>query len=102
MENTKKETPQTAPVKRTEPHTKLPSLDDLLKAGSHFGHKGSMWNPKMQQYIHTERNGIHIIDLIKTLTLAKKALLEIEEASERGQILVVGTKGQAASVVQKM
>lgn len=101
MANEKEKT-QTAPVVRTEPRTKLPTLDELLKAGSHFGHKGSAWNPKMQQYIHSERAGVHIIDLIKTLQLLKKALLAIEEASDKGQILIVGTKGQAASVIQKM
>jgi small subunit ribosomal protein S2 len=102
MADQKQENKQAAPVKRTEPRTKLPTLEELLKAGSHFGHKGSAWHPKMQQYIHSERAGVHIIDLVKTLQLMKKALLEIEEASEKGQVLVVGTKGQAASVVQKM
>ncbi len=81
---------------------KLPSLEELLSAGVHFGHKKSAWSPKMKQYIHVERNGVHIIDLISTLTQLKKALKAIKEASDKGNILVVGTKGQAASLVQEM
>ncbi len=88
--------------KEIESKAKLPTLEELLGAGSHFGHKKSAWNPKMQQYIYSERNGVHIIDLIKTLTLLKKAVVEIEKASDEGQVLLVGTKGQAASLVQKM
>ena len=81
---------------------KLPTLEELLGAGVHFGHKTSAWNPKMKPYIHTDRNGVHIIDLVSTLTQLKKALEAIYEASNRGNVLVVGTKGQAASLVQKM
>lgn len=90
-----KETTKTSEVK-------LPSLDQLLNAGVHFGHKKSAWNPKMKPYIYTERNGVHIIDLISTLTQLKKALAAIKDASDRGNVLVVGTKGQAASLVQTM
>ncbi len=81
---------------------KLPTLEELLHAGVHFGHKKSAWNPKMKQYIHTERNGVHIIDLIATMELLKKAVEAIKEASERGNVLIVGTKGQAASLVEQM
>lgn len=80
----------------------LPSLEELLNAGVHFGHKKSAWNPKMKPFIHTDRNGVHIIDLISTLTQLKKALHAIKDASDKGNILVVGTKGQAATLVQEM
>ncbi|MBI2356630.1 30S ribosomal protein S2 [Candidatus Dojkabacteria bacterium] len=80
----------------------LPSLDELLAAGVHFGHKTSAWNPKMKPFIYAQRNGVHIIDLISTLTQLKKALTAIKSASDTGNILVVGTKGQAASLVQVM
>ncbi len=81
---------------------KLPTLEELLHAGVHFGHKKSGWNPKMQQYIHAERNGVHIIDLIATMELLKTALEAMKEASEKGNLLIVGTKGQAASLVESM
>ena len=80
----------------------LPELEKFLEAGSHFGHKKSRWNPKMQEYVYAERNGVHIIDLIKTMKLLKTALKEIQHASDRGSILIVGTKGQAASTVKEM
>lgn len=81
---------------------KLPTLEELLHAGVHFGHKTSAWNPKMKPYIYTERNGIHIIDLIATMELLKKAVDAMKDASEKGNILIVGTKGQAASLVEQM
>ena len=70
MATAKKTTKKAAP-KKTAPTTKLPSLEELLKAGSHFGHKKSAWHPAMTRYIYTERNGVHIIDLIKTLSQLK-------------------------------
>lgn len=80
----------------------IPPLEDFLKAGAHFGHKTSKWNPKMKPYIYTEREGVHIIDLVKTMKLLKKALEAIERAGDTGSIILVGTKGQAASMVQKI
>jgi small subunit ribosomal protein S2 len=80
----------------------LPSLEELLNAGVHFGHKKSAWNPKMKPFIHTERNGVHIIDLVATLKQLKIALNAIKDASDKGNVLVVGTKGQAATLVQEM
>lgn len=79
----------------------IPEIIDLLKVGAHFGHKKSAWNPKMEEYIYDIRNGIHIIDLVKTRELLKEALLALKKYSEKGNVLIVGTKGQAASVVQK-
>jgi small subunit ribosomal protein S2 len=79
----------------------IPELIEFLKAGAHFGHKKSAWHPKMEKYIYEERNGIHIIDLVKSRALLEKALEAIEKASNRGYVLFVGTKGQAATIVQK-
>ena len=80
----------------------LPELKDLLQAGAHFGHKKSAWNPRMKKYIYDERNGIHIIDLVKTLEKLEEALKKLSKASSKGNILIVGTKGQAATIVQKV
>jgi len=80
----------------------IPTLEEFLKAGAHFGHKKSTWNPRMEEYIYDERNGIHIIDVIKTIGCLKEALIKIEEVADKGHILIVGTKGQAASVVEKV
>lgn len=80
----------------------LPDLTQFLNAGVHFGHKSSRWNPKMRQYIYEERNGVHIIDVIKTMKLLKDALKHVQESSDKGSILIVGTKGQAATAVKTM
>ena len=79
----------------------IPELINFLKAGAHFGHKKSAWNPKMKKFIYEQRNGVHIIDLVKSRALLEKALKAIEEASSDGYVLFVGTKGQAATIVQK-
>ena len=76
------------------------SMKQLLEAGVHFGHQTRRWNPKMAPYIYTERNGIHIIDLQKTVGKiddAYKALNEI--VAEGGSVLFVGTKKQAQDAV---
>ena len=76
------------------------SLEAMLKAGVHFGHKKAYWNPKMSEYIFGVRNGVHIIDLEKSLELFEKALKYIDEIAEKkGMILVVGTKNQAKKLV---
>lgn len=90
----------TQPVKR--PEIELPTLEKLLNSGVHFGHKKSRWNPRMAEYIYTEKNGIHIIDVIKTLKMIKPILVKIQEASDKGNVLIVGTKGQASTAVKKM
>jgi small subunit ribosomal protein S2 len=90
------------PVVASKAEVAMPELDDLLKAGSHFGHKSSRWNPKMAQYIYDVRAGVHIIDLVKTMKLLKVALKRVQDSSDRGSILIVGTKGQAASLVSEM
>ncbi len=87
-------------TKTKMPEVTMPTLEELLQAGAHFGHKTSAWNPKMKKFIYTERNGVHIIDLVATLTQLKKAVEVISEAASKGNVLLVGTKGQAASLVQ--
>jgi len=78
----------------------IPELINFLKAGAHFGHKTSAWNPQMKSYIYAERNGVHIIDLVKSRALLERALDTIAKASNKGYILFVGTKGQAATIIQ--
>lgn len=73
----------------------------LLEAGAHFGHKTSRWHPKMAPYIHSKRNGNHIIDLIKTAQKLDEALSFIEKTAAAGkQVLLVGTKKQARDVIK--
>ena len=77
------------------------SMKQLLEAGVHFGHQTRRWNPKMAPYIYTERNGIYIIDLQKSVGMvdtAYKAVFDI--AAEGGNILFVGTKKQAQDAVK--
>jgi small subunit ribosomal protein S2 len=76
-------------------------IEDLLLAGSHFGHLTRRWDPKMKKYIFMERNGIHIIDLKKTLDLLVEACNSISKISAEGKkILFVGTKKQAKQIVK--
>jgi small subunit ribosomal protein S2 len=77
-------------------------IKKLLEAGAHFGHKTSRWHPKMAQYIHSKRNGSHIIDLTKTVEGLESALSFLEQTAAAGkQVLYVGTKRQAKEVLQK-
>nr|YP_009399919.1 ribosomal protein S2 [Tolypiocladia glomerulata]ARW69738.1 ribosomal protein S2 [Tolypiocladia glomerulata] len=78
------------------------SLEDLLEAGVHFGHQSRRWNPKMFPYIYTERNGIHIIDLVQTAYLLNDACSFIKQCSREGKtFLFLGTKRQAAGIIAK-
>lgn len=75
----------------------------LLQAGAHFGHKTSRWHPAMAPYIHSKRNGSHIIDLTKTVEKLEEALGFLTEVSAAGkQILFVGTKRQAQDIARKL
>ncbi len=77
------------------------TMEDLLKAGVHFGHVTRRWNPKMRDYIFMERNGIHIIDLKKTLKLLQRAYDAMREIAATGEpILFVGTKNQAKEIIK--
>ena len=78
------------------------TIKQLLEAGVHFGHHTRRWNPKMAEYIFTERNGIYIIDLQKTVKKFEEAYMFIRELSEQnGTILFVGTKKQAADTIKE-
>ena len=78
------------------------SMKQLLEAGVHFGHQTRRWNPKMATYIFTERNGIYIIDLQKTVKKLEEAYNFVRTLAENGQtILFVGTKKQAADAVKE-
>ncbi|MCL1881967.1 MAG: 30S ribosomal protein S2 [Oscillospiraceae bacterium] len=78
------------------------SMKQLLEAGVHFGHQTRRWNPKMDQYIFTDRAGIHIIDLQKTVRKLDEAYMFIRKiAEEGGEILFVGTKKQAAESIKE-
>lgn len=69
------------------------SMKQLLESGVHFGHQTRRWNPKMEQYIFTERNGIYIIDLQQTVRLIDEAYNFIRDiAANGGNVLFVGTK----------
>ena len=78
------------------------SMKQLLEAGVHFGHQTRRWNPKMAQYIFTERNGIYIIDLQKTVKKAEEAYKAMKEVAETGKpVLFVGTKKQAQEAIKE-
>ena len=78
------------------------TIKQLLEAGVHFGHHTRRWNPKMAEYIFTERNGIYIIDLQKTVGKVDEAYMFVRElAANGGKILFVGTKKQAADAVKE-
>ena len=77
------------------------SMKALLEAGVHFGHQTRRWNPKMAPYIYTERNGIYIIDLQKTVKKLEEAYAFVRQLSESGQsLLFVGTKKQAQEAIK--
>ena len=78
------------------------SMKQLLEAGVHFGHQTRRWNPKMAEYIYTERNGIHIIDLQKTVKKADEAYMFVRSvAQDGGTVLFVGTKKQAQEAIKE-
>lgn len=76
------------------------TLAELLESGVHFGHQTRRWNPKMDRYIYTARNGVHIIDLVQTAQLIEDAYSYMRTASEQGKrVLFIGTKRQAAGII---
>ena len=77
-------------------------MKQLLEAGVHFGHQTRRWNPKMAEYIFTERNGIYIIDLQKTVKMIEEAYYFTRDvAAEGGSVLFVGTKKQAQEAIKE-
>ena len=78
------------------------SMKQLLEAGVHFGHQTRRWNPKMAEYIFTERNGIYIIDLQKTVKKVEEAYYFVRDIAASGEdILFVGTKKQAQDSIKE-
>ena len=78
----------------------MPSMRELLEAGVHFGHQTRRWDPKMRPYIFIERNGIHILDLQKTLKCLHAATRAVSQiAGQGGNILFVGTKRQSKAII---
>jgi small subunit ribosomal protein S2 len=76
-------------------------IKKLLESGAHFGHKTSRWHPKMAPYIHSKRNGNHIIDLVKTVEKLEEALAFVEKTvASSKQVLLVGTKKQAREIIR--
>ena len=79
------------------------TIEQLLEAGAHYGHLTRRWNPKMEQFIFGERNGIHIIDLRKTQVLLELAVKALRRIVEEGRnVLFIGTKNQAKSLVESV
>jgi small subunit ribosomal protein S2 len=78
------------------------SMKSLLEAGVHFGHQTRKWNPKMSPYVFTARNGIHIIDLQKTVQKTKEAYDALKKLTAKGKkVLFVGTKKQARGAIER-
>jgi len=81
---------------------KLPTVLEMLKAGVHFGHSKSRWHPKMKDFIFTDRSGVHVIDLEKSLEMLEKAANFAKKTAQNGGvILFVGTKKQGQQIMQK-
>ena len=89
-------------TRKKEKTMSVVSMKQLLEAGVHFGHQTRRWNPKMAEYIFTERNGIYIIDLQKTVKKIEEAYMFVRQiAAEGGSILFVGTKKQAQDAIRE-
>jgi small subunit ribosomal protein S2 len=76
------------------------TLEELLQAGVHFGHQTHRWNPAMRDFIYTSRDGIHIIDLVKTIDSINEALEAVYTYASKGEVLFVGIKTQAKDIVK--
>src|SRR5690606_32461937 len=93
---------QKKPFKRRCVKMAVISMKQLLEAGVHFGHQSRRWNPKMDRYIFTERNGSYIIELQKTVKKVEEAYNFVKSiAADNGSILFVGTKKQAQDSVKE-
>lgn len=82
------------------PKPKIPTPEQLLEAGVHFGHLRRRWHPKMKPFIYTERDGVHIFDLYKTLDKLEEACQFLRKVSQEGEVLFVGTKRQAQDIIK--
>lgn len=89
-------------LKSTKTKIEMPSLEEMLKAGVHFGHRPSKWNPKMEPYIFTSRNNVHVIDLEKTYQKLEEAVKFIQQIKDKKEVVMfVGTKTAAKEITQK-
>ncbi len=80
----------------------IPTMEEMLKGGVHFGHQASRWHPKMESYIYTTRNNVHILDLKKTASHLEKACDFLKKVTaDGGDVLFVGTKQQAMPLIEK-
>lgn len=80
---------------------KIPSTEEMLEAGVHFGHPVSKWHPKAESYIYTAKNGVHIINLAKTVEALETVLKKVSETvAEGGEIMFVSTKKQSKAIVK--
>jgi small subunit ribosomal protein S2 len=77
------------------------TIDDMVQMGLHFGHHARKWNPKMAPYIHSKRNGIHIIDLIQTYSYLKEASHFLTESAAQGKTFLSLAPKQAARLISK-
>jgi small subunit ribosomal protein S2 len=79
------------------------SLKELIESGAHFGHQARRWNPRMEEYIYAEKEGVHVFDLVKTKAKLEEALEYITQASKEGkQFLFLGTKKQAVEATESV
>ena len=79
----------------------IPSMPDMLKAGVHFGHQKSRWHPKMEPYLFGVRNGVHVIDLDKTVIALERSMDHVRTLASKGKVvLFVGTKRQARDIIK--
>ncbi len=74
----------------------------LVESGAHFGENKKKWNPKMKEYIYTERKGFHIIDLQKSSKMSEELYNEVKAIAETGDVLFVGTKRQASNIIERV
>jgi small subunit ribosomal protein S2 len=78
------------------------TVKELVESGAHFGHQKRQWNPKMKQFIYTERKGTHIIDLQKSSEMSGELYEVIRDAAQKGDVLFVGTKKQASNTIKEV
>jgi small subunit ribosomal protein S2 len=78
------------------------TVKELVESGAHFGHQRKRWNPKMKEYIFTERKGTHIIDLQKSSEMSGPLYDAVRDAASQGQVLFVGTKKQASEAIKNV
>lgn len=79
---------------------KVPDIKEILKAGLQFGHPASSWNPKMAKFIFGVKNNIHVIDVVQTKAALETAADQIEKLAAEGEVIFIGSKRQAAPIVQ--